>query len=468
VQSPLSCVAGASGVDLKSRVEKIMTAPLASPLSRSKKALLLAAASFAFATPVAAGLLTPEGRQAVAPLARAVAAMSEPSRALGLDQAAPDESAKPVVLARADAVLAPSVVVAATDARAIPLARNLPPPPIDPVPQATPAQAAHPTEFAVLTPPPVARAIERAAPAEASADFVRTYAVTAGRREAIARWIHPICVSVVGLPDEQAAAAKARIEAVAKSVGVKIQSRQPAACSDAGVEVVFTNDAQGILDEAFRTRSSLMGDASSGTQSVRAMSLPIQAWYLTNGTDVAANDTGGLKALADYRSSGSSGLKVPVLYQWYPGPGQPTQSSNLGVGSYGPACCNYAAPMAAPPFGPTVTDRSRQFLNVFMIVDAQRIPHAQLGPIADYVAMLALSQSKSLGECQALPSITDLFASCPGHAAPEGLTAADIAYLRALYGADHTIWAKGRSAVAEDVAKAMASRLAGEARLAAR
>ena len=68
LQSPLDCVAGASGSDLKTRVEAIMTAPLASPLSRAKKALLLAAGAAAFATPVAAGLLaSPEGQEGGGP-----------------------------------------------------------------------------------------------------------------------------------------------------------------------------------------------------------------------------------------------------------------------------------------------------------------------------------------------------------------------------------------------------------------
>ncbi len=57
LQSPLSCVAGASGSNLKTRVEAIMTAPPVLPLSPLKKTLLLTAGAFAFATPVAAGLL---------------------------------------------------------------------------------------------------------------------------------------------------------------------------------------------------------------------------------------------------------------------------------------------------------------------------------------------------------------------------------------------------------------------------
>jgi len=56
-----------------------------------------------------------------------------------------------------------------------------------------------------------------------------------------------------------------------------------------------------------------------------------------------------------------------------------------------------------------------------------------LGLLADYVTMLALSQPRALGQCNALPSITDLFAPCPGRPAPTGLTPADAAYLTALY-----------------------------------
>src|ERR1700744_4438335 len=55
LQSPLDCVAGASGSNLKMRVEAIMTAPATSPLSPLKKGLLLAAGGCAFATPGPAG-----------------------------------------------------------------------------------------------------------------------------------------------------------------------------------------------------------------------------------------------------------------------------------------------------------------------------------------------------------------------------------------------------------------------------
>ncbi len=65
LQSPLPCAAGASASNLRARVERIMTAPPSSPLSATAKAVLLTASLCAFASPVAAGLLTsPAGHEA--------------------------------------------------------------------------------------------------------------------------------------------------------------------------------------------------------------------------------------------------------------------------------------------------------------------------------------------------------------------------------------------------------------------
>jgi hypothetical protein len=47
--------------------------------------------------------------------------------------------------------------------------------------------------------------------------------------------------------------------------------------------------------------------------------------------------------------------------------------------------------------------------------------------------MVALSEPRDLGQCNVLPSIADLFASCPERLPPDGLTPADAAYLTGLY-----------------------------------
>jgi hypothetical protein len=238
---------------------------------------------------------------------------------------------------------------------------------------------------------------------------------------------------VTGLANAEAAAVKLRIEEVATGLGLEIQ---PASCRRANIEIGFTNDPQHMLDDVTKTNRRLMGDPTSGTQSASTVTLPVQAWYLTNGRDVSANDVGGLKALAADRSDDWAALKMPVLYQVSaPGPEQqPTPSSNPG-GSNDSSGAN-KNPVPRAPFGDWQSaDDTRQFYNVLVIVDLNRTESANLRLLSDYVTMLAFSQPQSLGSCQALPSITDLFAACPERATLAGLTVADTAYLHALYAA---------------------------------
>jgi hypothetical protein len=77
------------------------------------------------------------------------------------------------------------------------------------------------------------------------------------------------------------------------------------------------------------------------------------------------------------------------------------------------------------------------FTNVLIVVDAPAMEGRRIGPIADYIAMLALSQAKSLDTCGALSSILDLMAeACADRSAPATWTDSDIAYLTALYKVD--------------------------------
>src|SRR5687768_14562101 len=69
VESPLVCVAGVTGSDLKKRIEQIMTNDARTTLSLWRKALLATAGIVAFVTPVAVGALNPppQARQVAAP-----------------------------------------------------------------------------------------------------------------------------------------------------------------------------------------------------------------------------------------------------------------------------------------------------------------------------------------------------------------------------------------------------------------
>ncbi len=69
LESPLVCVAGVTGSDLKKRIEQIMTTDVSTPLPLWRKTVLAAAGAAAFAAPVALGALNPppQTRQLAAP-----------------------------------------------------------------------------------------------------------------------------------------------------------------------------------------------------------------------------------------------------------------------------------------------------------------------------------------------------------------------------------------------------------------
>jgi hypothetical protein len=72
------------------------------------------------------------------------------------------------------------------------------------------------------------------------------------------------------------------------------------------------------------------------------------------------------------------------------------------------------------------------FNHVLIVVDSTKLAGQDIVPLADYIAMLALSQVASPDACQDLPSIVNRMAPACDHTA-ESLTMFDLAYLQALY-----------------------------------
>jgi beta-lactamase regulating signal transducer with metallopeptidase domain len=377
LQTPLLCVAGASGSHLKTRVETIMTAPLSSPLSRLGKALLLAAGACAVATPVTAGLLTTPVAHDVVAKALALASSATPrkpapsSTSVAVSTPVTVQAPPSIVLARNEAALDPGVAVIATDTPPIALARDVASPRM---PEALPLQLA-----SVETTPAAQSTALTAEPADPSKalEFVRSYAKVGLFGWAV-RLDAPICAQVLGLPPDQAAAVKDRIEAIGQSMSLRLFSVYQTCGGFKNIQVLFTPNAQQTLDQLIAHQPSLVGDSRSDTRDVKAVTRPVQAWYRTR--------------------------------------------------CYESACS--PDPVAFP--SDTVT----------VLVDARRVEGVNLGVIADYAAMLALAEPRFPDRCQVLPSVLDLFAgSCAGRAAPSGITPSDLAYLRALYTAGRSITA---------------------------
>jgi hypothetical protein len=226
----------------------------------------------------------------------------------------------------------------------------------------------------------------------------------ASKNQSIIRWRNALCIEVRGLPPEQAVAVKARIEAVAQAQRLWLYSTRQMCGKARNVSVVFTPDPQRTLDEIIARDPLTLGDQHSNTRTVKTVTRPIQAWYQMS----LCGDVCGPKPVQEH----------------------------LGA--------------------------------AMVLVDMRRAGHTKLATIADYVAMLVLSEPRFPDRCQALPSVLDLFAGpCEGRPAPTGLTPTDLAYLKAVYSADEPIWkpdlSRSRSAAPtlDQVAARMGKLMAG-------
>jgi len=243
----------------------------------------------------------------------------------------------------------------------------------------------------------------------------------------ISRWHEPVCADVEGVAPAQASQVKARIEDVAESVGL------PAAregCA-ANVEIVFSDNPQATMDDVAKRREDLLGYYHRRDHDrLKIVNRPIQAWYKTATTGEGNN--GGM-VTATYINPFAPPGESPYRTGIGDFPGRVAANATVDdPGNKTPTGCG-----DAPHFTACLTSL---FRNVFIVVDSKALQAKGigLGRASDYLALLALSQPKALDGCAGLASILDLTAktACPGREAPAGLTAADAAWLTALYASD--------------------------------
>ena len=247
-------------------------------------------------------------------------------------------------------------------------------------------------------------------------DFVQSFAALSPAIEQIARWRKAICIRVVGLVPDQAARVASRIQEVAEGVGMR--ALQPGC--NANIEVVFTDQPQAFMDKVADSREEVLGYYHRHEHDkLKTVTRPIQAWYMT-ATNSFAGPNGGLASatIATQTGAGANAFNFQPKAEVIDDPNNP-----------GPVGCG-----DSPPFTHCLQS---ELDNVLIVVDTSRLKDQTLGPVTDYLSMLALSQPKSLDGCAALPSVIDLLGpSCRDRSAQDGLTPADAAYLTALYAAD--------------------------------
>ena len=224
----------------------------------------------------------------------------------------------------------------------------------------------------------------------------------------LARWRggkQSICPVTEGLSPGYDAFVTARLRSIAAYVGAPVES-DPQCKSN--VQIVFTSHPQEKMDSitkwatgpAFQNRYAGGGKDLIAFKSDHA----IQGWYMTTGGGSAVLNT-------DVGMVGFSIQPVwPQIAQKYIG------STATGTRVSGGSGTGSGIGI------------------VILVVDPTRVVGYTIGTIADYLAMLTLSVAQSPDHCDSLPSILDIMSSsCGKREMPTGITAGDLAFLKALY-----------------------------------
>jgi hypothetical protein len=205
-----------------------------------------------------------------------------------------------------------------------------------------------------------------------------------------------ICPATYGLSRGFNDFISARVRAVAAYIGAPVQT--DSVCSKPNVQIFFTTQPEVAMKSVLN-----LGAKSLGVRFPHQMEKElevsgehtIQGWYVTAG-------------------GGSSVLNR-----------DPAMIGGIALQSLWPRTVSTSA---------NASDAGRSILSVIVIIDVNKIAGATVGPLADYVALIALTVVRNPDHCDPLPSILDLMSStCGSREKPGTLTAGDIAFLRALY-----------------------------------
>lgn len=249
-------------------------------------------------------------------------------------------------------------------------------------------------------------------------DFSKTFAAPSPLTGKMARWERRICPLVVGQNAHYAAFITQHLKYVALAAGAKVNTDPGCAPN---IDIVFTTAPKDLLATVRKTYPGYLGYFTSLAQAdaLATVTRPIQAWYATDTTDVKGRT---------YLDSG---------HQLINGNNIANQSGTTGTGgdilNGGPGHM-----LDLPPFRAATGSRLNDgihtgFAHVLIVIDSTKLAGQQIVPLADYIAMLALTEIAAPEACQELPSIVNRMASgCKGEL-PESLTQFDLAYLQGLY-----------------------------------
>lgn len=254
-------------------------------------------------------------------------------------------------------------------------------------------------------------------------NYVMGHAMRAPALGKLTRWKLGICPQTTGVPPGFAKLVNQRLRQIAQAAGAPLA--EGPSCR-VNIEIVFTREPQALVDDVRKKKPELLGFyPRARLDRIAKVDHAIQAWYATQTEDfngiIHTDDPKptGMTFLMTGESGGNSVLTPS-------GASMPDVTMDLG----------YARKMQVR--GDRLGDGLRSELyHVMVVVDRGRLEGMHIGPIADYIAMMALSQTGSFDDCEGAPSITNLFAAdCDPGWKTDSISDIDLAFLRGLYHMD--------------------------------
>jgi hypothetical protein len=249
--------------------------------------------------------------------------------------------------------------------------------------------------------------------------FIETRTAATRIVNKMARWRRPICPLTAGLADKYAKYVSRRLRDVAAAVGAPVDANP--GCKP-NIEIVFTTTPQGFMDNVRKTGPAFLGyhDSNSQADALAKVTRPIQAWYTTESIDI----DGGSQV-----DSGQCAGIGTVMNAFYIAEGPPGENG----GGVVPITLNLGCARVMKWNGSRLNDGYDSGLyNVLIVAEPAKLLDYEVGSLADYISMLALSQPASLDSCLDLPSISNLLAKGCSSAADK-ITDGDLAFLTGLY-----------------------------------
>ena len=287
---------------------------------------------------------------------------------------------------------------------------------------AQPAMSADtPIEQVIVTAPKLPEEIK---------NFVQSYATRSLAGDGvISRWKNGVCPATFGFADtHDNEFVTLRIRQIAALVGAPV-AETPCGIN---IHVYFSAEPQQLLD-GIRGHGGarLLTATPSKSKQIAVINKPIQAWYAT-GT---RTEHDGVLTFDDNDDNGWSGCVCDI--------GPPANGPGVRVLDFDSNRANLRSELA----------------HVYVIADVKQTSRYRFTAVADFIAMLSLSEIRISSTCQDLPSITYLIVpDCDARLKPDQATDSDLAFLKGIYSVDPGEALRNQQ---NDIAAEMAKELEG-------